>query len=195
MNASETRLATILNLLVFGVLAFLSPLQKAHASLAPRIDTSYFMASKEAYERTLFQEKDMEKMVPLNLSEEMSDTQLTSKIADRSLQNYLKSPRVQASSLGRTSKSIEKATRVDMSLGGNTKDSIEHKFRFQMLAFQSEAQLKYSGLLNAELKYEIARSQVDVEIKEPLAQNKELVFNYQSSHEDTLNQVLLRLNF
>lgn len=165
------------------------------ANMAPRIDTTFFENSHQIYKDSFFTEKDMEKLVPTDLTPEMSDEKIASRIADRSLQTLMKSPGVQNSTFGKTAKNVEKATQADMTLQGSEKNSVEHKFRFQMLAFQSEAQIKYTGLMDASLTYEIGRSQIDLEIKEALAKAQEVVFNYQSGKEQTLNQILLRMQF
>ncbi|MGE0634571.1 MAG: hypothetical protein AB7O96_19305 [Pseudobdellovibrionaceae bacterium] len=164
------------------------------ASLAPRIDTTYFEQSHQAYMETFYTEKDVEKIIPLDLTPEMTDDKIAAKIADRSFSNFMKTPAVQNSYLGRTAKSVEKATQTNVTIQ-ESPNSIAHKFKFQMLAFQNEALIKYSGYMNASLKYEIAHSLVNFEVTEPISKAQEVVFNYQSSSTNTLNQILIRMTF
>ena len=120
-------------------------------------------------ERPGFTKDDLGQIIPAkSLVSGDSSSQVAAKIMDHSLANFMKSPAVRQSEVGKTAASIEKQMSSEASFGGSGPHSTKHVFQFQMKPTESKAEMKYTGLTNARLSYSVLESKVNFEIYENL---------------------------
>ena len=128
--------------------------------------------------------------IPTNLHDSDSGSYVLNAIADRSVSTFIRQQKEMGTSLGRTTANVEKTMKQEMVLGSSDKTKIQHKFNFEVQAFQSKAQIKYSGLADASVSYRASESTVAFEIFEKLPHTQEVVL----SHELRPGQQISSLN-
>jgi hypothetical protein len=136
---------------------------------------------------------DLAQLIPLDMIPSDNSSQVFSQVADRSMTNFLNSPEVRATSFGRTATSVENSMKKEIVLG--SAQSVQHKFNFNVQAFQTVAQVQYTGVTNAAVKYKISESKLAVEIFEKIKGGKDIVLSHISSPVDRISQLSLRWNF
>jgi hypothetical protein len=88
------------------------------------------------------------------------------RIVDYSVNNFLKSPRVKQSSVGRTATSVQNSLQTNASFGGTEPGAIKHSFQFAMKPIENKAELKYTGYTHAQLTYVASQSRVSFYVYE-----------------------------
>lgn len=132
--------------------------------------------------------------IPMNIKPSADSGYVMSLIADRSLSTLVNQPEIRDSTIGRTANRVEKTFQQEVSFGDKAKNQIEHKFNFEILAFQSLAQLKYQGLTNAAFLYKARTSAFAVEVFEklPTARAEQLVLSHEVGAVDRLSRLSIR---
>jgi hypothetical protein len=135
---------------------------------------------------------DVGMLIPASeLKPESDSSTIAAQIIDHSMTNFLKS--MQNSELGRTVKLVEKSVETQVTLGGTDPDSTRHSIKLAMRAAQSSALIRYSGITDATVTYQILRSALDFEIREPLPIFKtDLVYNHVATRDDRRDVLSLR---
>jgi len=133
-------------------------------------------------------EKDVEKIIPMDLKDTNDMNQVAGRIADRSLQTWFNSPAVQGSALGQTATTVQKNMKADITVKSDEPQAIEHKFSMQFMAIQAMAKVQYTGWLNAVFNYDARAAQSMVEFSEKVF-NKDLFVNHTSSSKGDISSV------
>ena len=132
---------------------------------------------------------DVQEVIPTDMGPSNNQGQVGSKIIDYSFNNWLNSPQMKQTSLGRTASKVEKSMQANVNLG-RTDSGVSHKVNFAMLPAQSKAQMKYSGLLDANLTYKVNNQELDFEMTRKLTAATMLVLNRTSSPYDGISERL-----
>lgn len=138
---------------------------------------------------------DMAALIPLDMKPTDNSSEVFSQVADKSMTTILNSEAVRGTSLGRAATEVEQKLKTEVTIGGNEPKSIQHKFNFSAQAFQATAQVLYTGLTNAALKYKVAEQKLGVEVFEKVTGDKDLVMSHTMTPDDRLSEVSLRWNF
>jgi hypothetical protein len=150
----------------------------------------------ENYRQVQREKKDLNigDFIPLNIAPSHDTGYVMSVIADKSLNTILNQPQFRESALGRTADKVEKNLKQEVSFGDRSKNEVQHKFNFQVQAFQTQAELKYSGLTNAAVLYRARSSTVAFELFEklPTAQKQQVVLSHELRPEERVSQVSVR---
>jgi hypothetical protein len=140
--------------------------------------------------------EDFVRIVPRDIHNSDSPVYVATKFGDQVMQNFLNSPQVQSSQVGRTANTVQNAMKADVSLGATPSASdpkgVNHKLSFQYMALQAQARLKYSGWTNAAYSHDAKAKQSDVEVSEKIFKNKDLVLNYTKNETEVRNSVGVR---
>lgn len=143
--------------------------------------------------------EDFVRIVPRDIHNSDSPTYVATKFGDQVMQNFLNSPQVQSSQVGRTANTVQNAMRADVSLGATPSSSspegINHKLSFQYMALQAQTRVKYTGWTNAAYSHDAKAKQSDVEVSEKIFKNKDLVLNYTKNETEVRNSVGVRWNW
>lgn len=123
-------------------------------------------------------EKDIQQIIPSDLSPNSSSDLIATQILDHSLSSFFNSESVKKSDFGRTAHKVEKSMQGNIQFGGQEPESIHHSLKLAFKATKTQAQLEYSGITNANLNYSLAQNRIDLELHENLAQNTQIVFNH-----------------
>ena len=128
--------------------------------------------------------------IPTNLHDSDDGHYVLNAIADRSVSTFIRQQKEMGTALGRTTANVEKTMKQEVILGSPEKDKIQHKFNFEVQAFQSKAQVKYTGLADAAISYRARESTLAFEVFEKLPHTQEVVL----SHEVRPDQQVSSLN-
>lgn len=136
---------------------------------------------------------DVSKLIPQDIQPTSNAGQVASRILDRSLNTWMNSDMMKDSSLVKSAKSLENTMGSDVSIGGEDSDEMKHSFKFNVRAEQAKALVKYEGLTNAQLSYQVGSDRLDFEVREPMAVlETDLVYNHTNSRADNRDIVSVR---
>jgi len=136
------------------------------------------MANENATDK--ISQKDVEKIIPMDIPQTSDMGVVVTKIADRSVQTWFNSAQVQASAIGKTANTVQKSMGTDIVVKSNEPRAIEHKFSMNILALQAMAKFQYTGWLNAVFNYDAKAAESMVEFSDKIF-NKDLFVNHTSS--------------
>jgi hypothetical protein len=192
--ANFAKLNWIVMVIGIFVLSNFNSLQKANAAIPREI-------SKMVPDEVLYAAKflhlpngpiiDWNNLVPDGV-QNMSGGQALAAIADRGVNQWWKSDSVRSSLAGQTVSKVEGTLKQDIDLGGQ---AVNHRLRIQMLAFQTQARLEYSGLANAAIFYNAADASSGLEIAQTMSPNKAIVLSHTERANQNLSQISLRIGF
>lgn len=137
---------------------------------------------------------DVGLVIPVeDLKNESTSTGVERKIIDHSLSSFFNSPYMKSTEVGKTATKVEKNMQSNVSFGGDAPQAIHHNLKIEMKPTQSKACVEYTGLTNANLTYNVAASETNLEVKERLSLLKtQFVYNWQAKPSDTRNVVSMR---
>jgi hypothetical protein len=160
-------------------------------ALSPELIANFYQI--KATEKPL----DMAELIPMDMQPSNNSTQVFTRVADRSLTTFLKSEAVRESTLGQTATAVQQKMKQEVVLGDGSGDpkAVQHKLNFNLQAFQAMAQVEYSGLTNAALKYKIAENKIALEVFEKISNNKDFVVSHSVSSADRISEVAFRWVF
>jgi hypothetical protein len=139
---------------------------------------------------TIINQADIAKMIPVEKMQASNDTgAVASQILDRSLSSFFDSDAVRHSDMGKTAHQVEDSMQTNVNFGSG---EIKHSFKFKVEASQTRAQMDYSGLTNAQVSYQAAQRQFNVEMYENLSARSKIVFDHTDLPNDTREVVSLR---
>jgi hypothetical protein len=133
--------------------------------------------------------------VPTDMTATSSSGQVFSRVADKTASTIFSSDAFRAMPIGSAATEVEKSMKADVVLGGDEPEEIQHKFNFNLQAFQALAKVQYTGITNAAVMYYALQSKLSVEVSEKIFGTKDLVFNQDFSHADSLSRVSFRWGF
>lgn len=131
---------------------------------------------------------DVAKVVPLDRSISDAATMMT-RIADRSFNLWFNSDAVQESLLGRVVQETQETLKTDVVVPAADHNSISHKFSLRVECFQALAKLEYTGWLNAAINYSARDAATNIEVKEKVFANKNLILSHRGSSKEGLSMV------
>ncbi len=139
---------------------------------------------------------DYVRVVPSDIQSSQNPVYVVTKFGDQALQNFLNSPQVQSSSVGRTASTVQNAMKADVSLGGTKSpenpQGVDHKLSLQYMALQAQTRVKYSGWTTATFNHDAKARQSDIEISEKIFKNKDLVLSQSKNETEVRNSVGVR---
>src|SRR5690606_29365503 len=91
---------------------------------------------------TAWTQEDVSKVIPTDISVSSDSGYVATRIGDHAIQNWLNSPEIRNSKLGRTADMVQETMKTEMTVAGDDVDETQHKFTFQVLALQAISQLK-----------------------------------------------------
>ena len=138
---------------------------------------------------------DMRMIIPLDMQPSNDSASVMAQVADRSMTSFLNSQAVRESSLGQTATQVEQKMKQEVVFGGEDSKSVQHKLNFNLQAFQALAQIQYTGITNAAIKYKIAESKVAVEMFERFSGNRDIIISHTMGRENRLSELSMRWNF
>lgn len=138
---------------------------------------------------------DMRMIIPLDMQPSSDSASVMAQVADRSMTSFLNSQTVRESSLGQTATKVEQKMKQEVVFGGEDAKSVQHKFNFNLQAFQALAQVQYTGITNAAIKYKIAESKVAIEMFERLSGNRDIIVSHTMGRENRLSELSMRWSF
>lgn len=148
-----------------------------------------------AYKVSQTQKSDvkMDRYIPTNMLPTDDSRQVMLQIADKTLSTWTDSDDFKKSKLGQVSKEVEENLSQEVVIPSAGK--IDHKIGLSFEAFQTTAHLKYTGLTNADVKYNVAKNLLNAEISEPVFKANEIVLNHQVGASENISRLLMRWNF
>lgn len=144
--------------------------------------------------------KALNRIVPADLAtldaeERANAGYVATKFGDKAIQQWMDSPEVRASSLGRTATSVEKAMKTEVSVPSKSKTGVDHKVSFQVLALQTTAKMEYKGWTNAAASYDARKGASKVEVSEKLFRDKDLTVSHTATAQEDVSAVGVRWNW
>lgn len=133
-------------------------------------------------------------IIPMDMKPTNDPLVVFTQVADRSLTSFFNSPQVRESSIGQAATAVEKKMTQEVVLGSADQD-VQHKLNFNVQAFQTTAQIQYTGYTNASLKYNLASQNLALEVFEKVAKNQDVILTQTMSDSDRLSQISYRWNF
>jgi hypothetical protein len=126
-----------------------------------------------------FTSEDVARIVPLDINAQTPGSTIGRQMLERSAQMILNGPAMRDTGLGKAATSIEQAGKADLALGAS-EDGIKHNVNVEYRAFENLALVRYTGLLNLNVRYSVADRGYDVQIEDRLGQDTQLVLSHQT---------------
>jgi hypothetical protein len=157
-----------------------------YKNLSPEMIDSFktYQASKETINPADY--------IPLNLKPNDDSAQIIVQIADKSLSTWWNSGAVQATRFAKGVKNAEKNLNQEVVI---EQENIQHKFLFYFEAFQTRANIIYSGYANAAIRYQAKDSVLMVESSKKIFGDKEVVISQNLKPEDRVSELGVRWDF
>jgi hypothetical protein len=130
--------------------------------------------------------------IPLNIKPTTNSKFLINRIADQSLQSWLKGSNIKNNYLGKTANRLQNSFQGNLRFSADRFTGTEHRLNFTYLAFQNIASLQYTGLLSANLKYHSDQEKMDMEFSKKLNTKYDLILNRVSDRYQKLQTLSLR---
>lgn len=130
--------------------------------------------------------------IPLSLKPSDNSNYVMAAIADRTISTMLNRPEIRESTFGRAATKVEKNLKQEVVIGKSATNGIEHKLKFEVQAFQTQAQIRYEGLANAAVSYQARNSTVAFEVFEKLPRSSKLVLSHELRPDQRVSNVSLR---
>ncbi len=85
--------------------------------------------------------------------------------------------------------------KAEVSVGSAKSNETQHKFGFNVQAVQASTELKYSGWMQAVVKYSARDRATVFEVNEKVLNNKDLFLNHTANSDEGKSNVGLRWNW
>lgn len=133
--------------------------------------------------------EDVAKIIPTDIKQDESTSSVMSRIADRTFNLWFNSSTIKNSAVGRIAEKTQEKLKTDVVVKGAKSEDTTHKFSFRIEAFQALAKLEYSGWMKAVVNYDAKDAQTNVEVKEKVFHNKDLVLSHKKNSEQGLSMI------
>lgn len=133
--------------------------------------------------------EDVAKFIPLDIKSHESTSSIMTRIADRGFNMWFNSPIVKNSLLGRAVEETQEKLKTDVVVPAATPRGISHKFSFRVEAFQALAKIEYTGWVKAAVNYDAKASVTDIQLKDKVLNNKDLVVSHKADKEQGLSMI------
>ncbi|MBK7844893.1 MAG: hypothetical protein IPJ71_14605 [Bdellovibrionales bacterium] len=162
-----------------------------HETESKNLDLSYIEKIRPRPIDFQFRTEDY---IPTCLAPSDDANYVASRIFAHSLGSVLGSPKIRNSSIGQVANTLNQSLNSSLQIeSANSK--IKHKVQFALRAAETKAAINYSGYLQAQLAYQIDRSELGFEMSGHLNQNAKLAFNHKASSGDVRNMLTLQWVF
>ncbi len=135
---------------------------------------------------------DIAKVIPKDMKSSNDSSKVAAQILDKSLTSFFNSDAVRHSEIGATAHNVENKIQKDVVIGGSEPGTIKHVFKFRIKAIQSEAQIAYTGIVNAQYSYKVIQRKSDLEFNRDLTSRTKLVFNHIDQPDERTDMVSVR---
>jgi hypothetical protein len=132
---------------------------------------------------------DIAKIIPTDMAAGESGTMVMTRIADKSFNLWFNSTAMQDSPLVRIAEKTQKTLNTDVVVAAKNPNEVSHKISFRVEAFQALAKLEYSGWTKCVVNYDAKVSQTNVELKEKVFHNKDLVLSHKKNPAEGLSMI------
>lgn len=132
-------------------------------------------------------QKDVAKVVPLDLKQGDSQSTVITRIADRGFGLWFNS--IKDTSIGRLAETAQERLKTDIEITPSEDEGTRHKFSFKVEAFQAMAKVEYTGWMNAEINFDAKSAQTDIQLKDKVFDNKDLIVSHKSTKEQALSMI------
>jgi hypothetical protein len=140
--------------------------------------------------------KDVEKIIPTDVALTSTSGNILTRIADRGFNMWFNSEAVQSSVFGRFAQRTQEKLKTDVVIQeAKGEDKVSHKFSFRLEAFQALAKIEYTGWLKADVNYDAKEAATNVQVKEKVFDDKNLVLMHKGSSKEALSMVGLDWSF
>ena len=109
-----------------------------------------------------------------------------------SMGNYLQSPAVKQSRVGRTANTVQESMRTETSFGGARPGATKHSLAVNLNPFETKAEMKYKGFTNASLTYTATDAKLNFEMSQNLGKQTKIVFNHTDTRSESKELLSLR---
>ena len=109
-----------------------------------------------------------------------------------SMGNYLQSPAVKQSRVGRTATTVQESMRTEASFGGSQPGATKHSLAVNLNPFETKAEMKYKGFTNASLTYTATDAKLNFEMYRDISKQTKIVFNHTDTRSESKQMVSLR---
>ena len=121
--------------------------------------------------------EDVARIVPTHFMPGTDGGLIGRQILERSAQMILNGSALRESGVGRAATTIENAGKTDIGLG-SSESGIKHNLNLEYRVFENLALFRYSGLVNANVRYSLGDRGYDIQIEDDLDEVTQLVFSH-----------------
>lgn len=132
---------------------------------------------------------DVAKVIPTDMKTDESTSSIMTRIADRTFNLWFSSSAMKDSTLVKIAEKTQETLKTDVVVAGKNPEEVSHKFSFRVEAFQALAKLEYSGWTKCAVNYDAKASQTNVELKEKVFNNKDLVLSHKKNPDEGLSMI------
>ena len=132
---------------------------------------------------------DVAKVIPTDMTSTESTSSVMTRIADKTFNLWFNSSAMKDTTLVRIAEKTQETLKTDVVVAAKNPDEVSHKFSFRVEAFQALAKLEYSGWTKCAVNYDAKASQTNVELKEKIFHNKDLVFSHKKNSSQGLSMI------
>jgi hypothetical protein len=130
--------------------------------------------------------------IPMDMSPTNQSDLVLTRIADQSLATMLRSAAWRESSLGRAADEAQTKMKAEIRMVSKSPKVKEHRMDMQLKAFQNQAEIRYTGVTEAILSYDVKSSKTQLEVVEKMSGTTELVLGYESMPSTQLSRMVIR---
>lgn len=126
--------------------------------------------------------QQMQKILPQDMKPTDNQGVVFAGVADRGLNEWLKSDSMKNSPLVQTVDETQQKLKTDVVVNQNTTDPdvVQHKFSFKVEAIQALAKMEYTGWTHAIVAYDAKASETKFEIHKQLFADKDLILAHKA---------------
>lgn len=150
------------------------------------------VALPSAKMRTAYWAKDIDKLLPTDVTEDDDANHVMMRVGDNFIQRWLSSPEVASSPAVRVANTVQNSMKSEVNIAGDEDSPIDHKMSFQLLALQTAAKVEYKGWLNAAWNYDMRGGVSMVELSERMWRNKDLTLSHTANQTEDISSVGIR---
>lgn len=125
--------------------------------------------------------QQMQKIIPTDMHPSDNQSLVLSKVADRGINEWLKSDGMKNSPLVQTVDDTQKKLKTDVTVSDSSDpNAVQHKFSFRVEALQALAKMEYTGWTRATVAYDAKASETNFELHKQLFADKDLILSHKA---------------
>jgi hypothetical protein len=140
---------------------------------------------------------DLSKFIPTDISPTNNSQQVAIRVADRTMETLFNSVEFRQSPLGSATLTVQESLNTELRFQSvpNKSQVVEHKLQMSLQAFQSFAQIRYTGFADATVRYFLNSPKVAFELSERIAENKSIILSHAEATSDRFSKVAFQIEF